>query len=46
MTEIIKLLINSKADLNALDFKKRTPLHYIFIAKNRRFEQGLYDPIL
>lgn len=38
MTEVLKLLIQFNSELNSLDFKKRTPLHYVFIPKNKRFE--------
>ena len=32
--EIFKLLVKHNANLNALDFKARTPLHYMFVKRN------------
>jgi ankyrin repeat protein len=43
--EVMKILVKYNADLSWLDFKQRTPLHYMFIRKNRRFEQDKFEPI-
>ena len=36
MKPIIGLLSKFKANIGAVDMKKRTPLHYLFVAKNKR----------
>ena len=33
------------ADVNAVDMKKRTPLHYMFVRKNRRYEIDFFEPL-
>lgn len=45
MKEVINMLVKYQADVAALDFKQRTPMHYLFVRKNRRFEQDKFDPI-
>ena len=30
-TQILKLLLSKQAKLDALDFKRRTPVHYVFV---------------
>ena len=44
--EIFKLLIKHNANISALDFKGRTPIHYLFVKKNKRFERDQYDPMI
>lgn len=43
--DVIQLLVKYNANLSCLDFKQRTPLHYLFIRKNRRYESDRFDPI-
>lgn len=43
--EYIKLLLKHGGDLQLLDFKQRTPLHYLFVQRNRRFEVNQFDPL-
>ena len=45
MKRVIALLGKYKADLGAVDLKKRTPLHYLFVAKNRRGEVSEFEPL-
>ncbi|CDW79015.1 nad(+) adp-ribosyltransferase-3 [Stylonychia lemnae] len=43
--EIFKLLIKHNANIQALDFKARTPIHYMFVKKNRRDAVDQFDPL-
>ena len=43
LKEIIKLLIQHNAQVSLLDFKLRTPAHYMFVRKNRRDITDKYD---
>ena len=36
--EYFKLLVRNNANIAELDFKGRTPLHYMFVKKNKRHE--------
>ena len=45
MKETIKLLVKHDADINAVDMKRRTPAHYMFVRKNRRFEIDHFEPL-
>ena len=44
--EIFKLLIKHGASISIQDFKGRTPIHYMFVKKNKRFERDYYDPMM
>ncbi len=44
-TEVFKLLIKHKANLAALDFKGRMPLHYLFVKKNQRSVIDVFNPL-
>jgi ankyrin repeat protein len=43
--EVIRLLMKHGADLAHLDFKQRTPLHYLYIHRNRRHEVDFFEPL-
>jgi ankyrin repeat protein len=45
MKGVIKLLMKHDADSMAIDMKKRTPMHYMFIQKNRRNEMTQFEPM-
>lgn len=45
MRETIKLLIKFDADINAVDMKRRTAAHYMFVRKNRRYEVDYFEPL-
>jgi ankyrin repeat protein len=43
--EYFKILMRHNANIAELDFKGRTPLHYMYIKKNRRHECDYFDPL-
>ncbi len=43
--EYFKILIRHNANIAELDFKGRTPLHYMYVKKNRRHECDYFDPL-
>ena len=45
MKRVIALLGKYRADIGVLDMKRRSPLHYLFIAKNRRGEHNQFEPL-
>jgi len=44
-SELINLLLQHGGDVQALDFKNRTPVHYAFVQKNKRNNTQPYDPL-
>lgn len=43
--DLFKILIKHNANIKALDFKGRTPLHYLFVKKNKRYLADKFDPL-
>ena len=46
MKQYITLLIQHGADVMAQDWKKRTPMYYLFIRTNRRAEVDAFEPMI
>lgn len=45
MKETLRLLVTHGADVNAVDMKKRNPMHYMFVRKNKRYEIDHFEPL-